>query len=69
MIPEKIIAYLINCILWTIYLYWRYKNLKLPIQKDINKEVEELKNDKELQLFIAEQEEMRKTHPESYEEA
>jgi hypothetical protein len=43
--------------------------LKLPVQKDIAKEVEELKNDKELQLFIAEQEEMRKTHPESYEEA
>jgi hypothetical protein len=69
MIPEKIIGYLINFILWVVYLYWRYKHLKLPIQKDILKEVEELKNDKELQLFIAEQEGMRKTHPESYEEA
>jgi hypothetical protein len=69
MIPEKIITYLLDCIVWIVYLYWRYKNLKLPVKKDIAKEFEELKNNKELQLFIIKQEEMKKTHPESYEEA
>jgi hypothetical protein len=36
-IPEKIALYLTNWVLWTVYLYWKYKKYKMPVEKDIGK--------------------------------
>ena len=65
-IPEKIVLYLINWVLWAVYLYWSYKKFKVPVELDVAKQIKELKEDRELLKFKEELEELKVKDKQAY---
>ena len=43
--PEKVAIYLVNWAVWIVYLYMRYKRMKMPVIKPIKQKLEEIKEE------------------------